>query len=255
MTTTPERAIDPVLQALEGGSRPRDQQEIHGCRLYDHILSKDLTEIPEIMAAVGETHGPILEVAPGSGRLTWHLRSLRREVALGEVGTACAALVETYGCVVLGASYATLLEPRRRRMLFREVSRGLAPGGRFLMTVVNADHRAEEETINGGTTISQLGEDAFLITVESRDALNGARHLNMSYVSFNECGTYRSSEYTSDIALVSTELLEEELNAEGLSVLERRPIAVVPESADIQELYLWVCARNQQGQTDVKDRP
>lgn len=77
----------------------------------------------------------------------------------------------------------------------------------------------------------------------------------MSYVSFNECGTYRSSEYTSDIALVSTELLEEELNAEGLSVLERRPIAVVPESADIQELNLWVCARNQQGQTEVKDRP
>lgn len=255
MKTTPERAIDPILEALEGGGPPRVQREIFGIRLYDQIISRDLTEIPEIMAAVRETRGPILELTSGSGRLTRSLSPLGREMSVAEADMTGPKLEETYGCVVLGASYATLLEPRRRKKLFREVNRCLAPEGRFLMTVVNADHRAELEVINRGATISQLDQDSFFVTVESRDALNGALHVSISHISFNEHGTYRSSEYTSDIAFVSTELIEEELSAEGLGVLERRPITVDPETAGIQELNLWVCAGNQQGQTEVEDRP
>ncbi|MFF2841367.1 class I SAM-dependent methyltransferase [Paenarthrobacter sp. NPDC057981] len=255
MTTTPERDTDPVLQTLEGTELPVVQRDVHGFRLYDRLIANQPTEIPEILAAARQTSGSILELAPGSGRFTRSLNPLGREVSAVELNLPESQPEDTYGCVILGSSYATLLESHRRRLLFRFANRCLASDGLFLMTVLNADHRYEPGSTNSGATISQLDQDSFLVTVERRDALNGARHVSLSHISFNEHGTYRSSEYTSDIAFVSTELIEEELNAEGLSVLERRPIKVDPETAGIEALNLWVCARNQQGQTEVKDRP
>ena len=245
MTTTPERTIDPVLQALGGAGVRHAGRDISGTRLYDHlIIANDLTETPEILAAAAETTGAVLELAAGPRRLAKMIGPTGRET----VGQRPSEPLpeQAFGCIVLGASYATLLDPDSRRTLFRKVKRCLATGGRFLMTVLNPDHRYEPESTNKGATISQLGQDSFLVTVESRDALNGARHVSMSHISFNEHGTYRSSEYTSDIAFVSTELIEAELTAEGLSVLERRPITVGPETAGIQEINLWVCAGNQQ---------
>ncbi|MFJ4262689.1 hypothetical protein ACIPYU_09605 [Paenarthrobacter nicotinovorans] len=121
------------------------------------------------------------------------------------------------------------------------------------MTVLNPDHRHGPITTNNGATILQLGEDAFLITVESRDALNGARHVTMTHIGFNEHGTYRSSASSSDISFVSTGLIEEDLAAEGLTVLERRPVRADKHEERIKELNLWVCALSQRTQK-AKDR-
>ncbi|MEV7663433.1 class I SAM-dependent methyltransferase [Paenarthrobacter sp. NPDC089316] len=245
MTTTPERTIDPVLQALGGAGVRHAGRDIFGTRLYDHlIIANDLTEIPEILAAAAETSGAVLELAAGPRRLAKMIGPTGRET-VGQRPSGPQP-EQAFGCIVLGASYATLLDPDSRRTLFRKVKRCLATGGRFLMTVLNPDHPYEPESANKVATISQLGQDSFLVTVESRDALNGARHVSMSHISFNEHGTYRSSEYTSEVAFVSTELIEAELKAEGLRVLERRPITVGPETAGIQEINLWVCAGNQQ---------
>ncbi|MFC8040686.1 class I SAM-dependent methyltransferase [Paenarthrobacter sp. NPDC057355] len=244
MTTTPERATDAVLQTLEGAGLPQAHMKSHGIRLYDQLIANHPIELPGILAAVRETSGPILELAPGFGLLSEGLSLLGREASTQEVNPPAPQPDGVFGCAVLGASYITLLEPDSRRTLFRTVNRCLSVGGRFLMTVVNADHRHGPET--SGATISQLGEDSFVITLESRDSMNGARHVSMSHISFNEHGTYRSSACTSDIAFVSTELIEEELTAEGLRILERRPVKVSVQNTGIKELNLWVCAPSQE---------
>ena len=152
---------------------------------------------------------------------------------------------DAYGCVVLGASSVTLLDPAGRRELFRRVRKCLAPEGRFLLTVLNADGNegcGEDGGWNdGGTTVSTIGEDSFLITVENRDPVNGARRVTMIHVCFNEGGTYRSSAYTSEVAFVSNDLIEEEIASAGLRIFERRPVRITSRVPGQYDVELWVC--------------
>ncbi|MFP3802784.1 hypothetical protein, partial [Paraburkholderia sp. SIMBA_027] len=84
-------------------------------------------------------------------------------------------------CVVLGASSISLLDPAGRRALFRRVRKCLGPEDRFLLTVLNADGNegyGEDAGWNdGGTTVSTIGEASFLVNVENRDPVNGARRV------------------------------------------------------------------------------
>ncbi|MFI2564131.1 daptide-type RiPP biosynthesis methyltransferase [Paenarthrobacter sp. NPDC018779] len=272
MNPAPDQTADAILRVLGHLDPPEDLYSVSGSRLYDQITAKDLTELPEIQAAARKTTGPILELAAGSGRITRALLALGRpvtavdssvemlELLAAKVGTAPfnprGADVELlqadmsrveldggFGCVVLGASSVTLLNRDDRRRLFRRVREALAPDGRFLLTVLNADSHQGGTTYDGGTTVSALGEDSFLITAESRDPVNGARHVTMIHVSFNEGGTYHSSAYASEIAFVSNDLIQEELTGEGLTILERRPVRIATPSPGLNDIELWVCGK------------
>ncbi|BCW08000.1 daptide-type RiPP biosynthesis methyltransferase [Arthrobacter sp. NtRootA1] len=272
MNTPPDKSADAILRVLGHLDPPEDLYSVSGARLYDQITAGDLTELPEILAAARQTTGPILELAAGSGRITRPLLALGRpltavdsspemlEMLAERIATKAfnprgvsTVLVEAdmsrfevdggFGCVVLGASSITLLDTLGRKELFRRVRNALAPDGRFLLTVLNADSHHPSEGHDGGTTISALGDDAFLITVESRDPVNGARHVTMIHVGFNEGGTYRSSAYSSDIAFVSNALIEEEVLAEGLTILERRPVRLATQVPGLNDIELWVGGR------------
>ena len=272
MNTPPDKSADAILRVLGHLDPPEDLYSVSGARLYDQITAEDLTELPEILAAARQTNGPILELAAGSGRITRPLLALGRPLTAVDSSPEMLAmlaeriatkafnprgvptvLVEAdmsrfevdggFGCVVLGASSITLLDPLGRRELFSRVRNALAPDGRFLLTVLNADSHKPSEGHDGGTTVSALGDDAFLITVESRDPVNGARHVTMIHVGFNEGGTYRSSAYSSDIAFVSNALIEEEVLAEGLTILERRPVRIATQVPGLNDIELWVCVR------------
>ncbi|MGP0223287.1 daptide-type RiPP biosynthesis methyltransferase [Paenarthrobacter sp. NCHU4564] len=270
MKPTPDKTADAILRVLGHVDPPEDLYSASGSRLYDLITADDLTELPEILAAARSTNGPILELAAGSGRITRALLALGRPLTAVDSSPEMLAmlarkvrtkefnprsvpveLVEAdmstlepdggYGCVVLGASSITLLDPEGRRNLFRRVRGSLAADGRFLLTVLNADSHQTSGTYDGGTTVSALGDDAFLITAESRDTVNGARHVTMIHVSFNEGGTYRSSAYTSEVAFVSNHLIESEITAAGLEILERRPVRLATPSPELNDVELWVC--------------
>ncbi|MET3367490.1 UNVERIFIED_CONTAM: SAM-dependent methyltransferase [Jeotgalibacillus campisalis] len=272
MNNEPDKTADAILRILGHLDPPEDMYSASGSRLYDRITANDLTELPEILAAARTTAGPILELAAGSGRITRPLLALGRPLTAVDSSVEMLAmlskktkdrsfnphsvpveLVEAdmssfdvegkFGCVVLGASSITLLEPSRRRELFRRVGDSLAPDGRFLLTVLNADGSAGQDHHDGGSTVSRLGDDSFLITVESRDIANGARHVTMIHVGFNEGGTYRSSAYSSRIAFVSNSLIEEEILAEGLTILERRPIRIATRTPGLDNIELWVCSQ------------
>lgn len=272
MNIAPDKTADAILRVLGHVDPPEDLYSASGSRLYDQITANDLTELPEILTAVRKTSGPILELAAGSGRITRPLLALGRPLAAVDSSPEMLAMLQEkagtrtfnprgvavelmeadmsrfevdggYGCVVLGASSITLLDPAGRRELFRRVRDCLTPDGRFLLTVLNADSHQGSEEDDGGTTVSPLGDDAFLITSESRDPVNGARHVTMIHVSFNEEGTYRSSAFASDIAFVSNSLIEEEILAEGLAILERRPVRIASPSPGLKDVELWVCGK------------
>lgn len=270
MNPVPDKTADAILRVLGHLDPPEDLYSVAGSRLYDQITGSDLTELPEIQAAARKTAGPILELAAGSGRITRALLPLGRSVTAvdssPEMLQMLSAKVRTaefnprqvavellhadmsrlefdggFGCVVLGASSVTLLGREERRRLFRGVRKAMDPGGRFLLTVLNADSNQDAAQYDGEPTVSALGEDAFLITAESRDAVNGARRVTMIHVRFNEGGTYRSSAYASDVAFVSNALIEEEIVGEGLRIVERRPVRISKPNPALKDIELWVC--------------
>ncbi|MGR0160218.1 daptide-type RiPP biosynthesis methyltransferase [Paenarthrobacter nitroguajacolicus] len=272
MNNAPDKTADAILRILGHMDPPEDLYSAAGSRLYDQITSKDLTELPEILSAARKTAGPILELAAGSGRITRPLLALGRPLTAVDSSTEMLAMLKEkatspafnprrvpielveadmssfevgseFGCVVLGASSVTLLDPCGRRELFRRVRDSLAPDGRFLLTVLNADGMSVSEQHDGASTVSPLGDDAFLITVESRDHANGARQVTMIEVGFNEGGTYRSSAYSSRIAFVSNDLIEEEILAEGLTIHERRPVRIATRTPGLEDIELWVCGK------------
>ncbi|MFJ5956867.1 daptide-type RiPP biosynthesis methyltransferase [Paenarthrobacter sp. NPDC092416] len=271
MNFAPDKSVDAILRALGHIDPPEDLLKVPGSRLYDRITANDLTELPEIMSAARKTNGPILELAAGSGRITGSLLTLGRPLTAVDsspemlarlkdsIGTKAfnpravpVELVEAdlprfevdgeFGCVVLGASSITLLDPRSRRELFRRVHNCLASAGRFLMSVVNADDQGSQD-VDGGTTVSALGDDAFLITVEGRDPVNGARHVTMTHVGFNEGGTFRTSASSHDIDFVNSGLIEEEILGQGLTILERQPVRVNTRTPGLGGVELWVCGK------------
>lgn len=246
MIIAPDKTTDAILRILGPLDPLEDPHRVPGSRLYDRVTANDRTELPEILAEARKTKGPILELAVGSGRITGPLLALGRPLTAVDTSPEVPVRFEVdggFGCVVLGASFITLLDPSERRELFRRVRECLTPDGRFLMTVLNADAHQASEMNDGGTSVSALGDDSCLITRESRDAVNGARHVTMIHVSFNEGGTYRSSEYAHDVAFVSRGLLEEEISGEGLNILERRPVHIATPTLGLNDVELWVCGK------------
>ncbi|MGJ3192083.1 daptide-type RiPP biosynthesis methyltransferase [Paenarthrobacter sp. FR1] len=246
MIIAPDQTVDAILRLLGPLDPPEELHKVPGPYLYDQVTAKDRTEIPELLAEARKTEGPILVLAAGSGRITGPLLALDRP--LTAVDSSLDELTrfdveKRFGCVVLGASSITLLDPSDRRGLFRKVRECLTPDGRFLMTVANADSHQASENNDGGTFVSALGDDSCLITRESRDTVNGARHVTMIHVSFNEGGTYRSSEYAHDVAFVSRGLLEEEISAEDLNIIERRPVHIATPTPGLNDVELWVCGK------------
>ncbi len=272
MNPAPDKTADAILRVLGHLDAPEDLYSVSGSRLYDRITADDLTELPEIQAAARTTAGRILELAAGSGRITRALLALGRPVTAVDSSAEMLQLLQAkvstpafnprgtkielltadmsrldldgeYGCIVLGASSVTLLHREDRRQLFRRVRRGLTPDGRFLLTVLNADSQQGSEEYDAGATVSPMGDDAFLITAESRDSVNGARHVTMIHVSFNNGGTYHSTAYASDVAFVSNSLIEEELLGEGLTILDRRPVRIAAPTPALKDIELWVCGK------------
>ncbi|MHC6222368.1 daptide-type RiPP biosynthesis methyltransferase [Arthrobacter sp. MMS24-S77] len=274
MRTATEKTADDILRAIGHEGPPEDLYGIEGSRLYDRLTSDDLSELPEILRAVRKTAGPILELAAGSGRITRALLALGRPltavdssaemlemlreraetrsfnprgVALDIVEADMSQLPVggTYGCIVLGASSVTLLTPDQRRALFQRVHDCLAPGGCFVLTVLDAGVSDQSPEDHDGTTsgYSVLDANSILFNIERRDPDRGTRHVTMIKIDFDEGKSYRTAAYVSDVAYVRNEVIEAELSAEGLSVLERRAVRIASPVPSLNKVEMWVCGK------------
>lgn len=272
-TATDTTAAD-ILRAIGHESPPEDLYGIEGSRLYDRLTSDDLSELPEILGAVRKTAGPILELAAGSGRITRALLALGRpltavdsspemlEMLRQRAGTrsfnprgVAVEVVEAdmsqlpaggnYGCIVLGASSVTLLTPDQRRALFRRVRESLAPEGLFVLTVLDADlsDQSPEDYDRTITGYCVLDANSILFNIERRDPEGGERHVTMIKIDFDEGKSYRTAAYVSEVAYVRNEVIEAELSAEGLHVLERGAVRIASPVPSLNKVEMWVCGK------------
>ncbi|MFG2027677.1 daptide-type RiPP biosynthesis methyltransferase [Streptomyces sp. NPDC048825] len=138
-----------------------------GAPIYHDIAGTTPHEVRELLAALRRLPGPVLDLAAGSGRLTFPFLGLGREVTALELSgdmigllrerlaaappslrERCTpvqadmsdfALGHRFGAVVLGTTSISLLPPDARPGLYHCVREHLAPGGRFLLTTVEVD--------------------------------------------------------------------------------------------------------------------
>ncbi|MPV38665.1 daptide-type RiPP biosynthesis methyltransferase [Georgenia subflava] len=136
-----------------------------GARIHGDLLDGDLAEVREVLRAVLDVPGCVLDLAAGSGHLTMPLLALRREVTAADssphrlaglrrrlrdapaaMRARCAtayvdldgfALGTRFAVIVLGASMVAGLDVEGRARLFGCVREHLAPGGRFLLSTVD----------------------------------------------------------------------------------------------------------------------
>ncbi|GCD44717.1 daptide-type RiPP biosynthesis methyltransferase [Streptomyces paromomycinus] len=138
-----------------------------GSAVYHDMAGRDRHEVRELLALVRRTPGPVLDLAAGSGRLTLPLLALGREVTALDLSPSMLALLRErlaqapaplaerctvvrgdmsdfslrrrFPVVVLGTTSVSLLDQAGRARLYESVRAHLEPGGRFLLTTVDAD--------------------------------------------------------------------------------------------------------------------
>ncbi|MFJ5546918.1 daptide-type RiPP biosynthesis methyltransferase [Streptomyces sp. NPDC093225] len=175
---SPARAGTPVtgrageaIAALGDRARICDLYDADGSPVYHDICGTTGHEVREILDAAAPFEGPVLDLAAGSGRLTFPLLAAGRTVTALElsadmlgllrdrIALAPAAVRERcdtveadmsdfdlgrrYPLVLLGTTTISLLGEEDRPGLYRCVREHLAPGGRFLLTTVHVDPAAD----------------------------------------------------------------------------------------------------------------
>ncbi len=208
-----------------------------GAPVYHRLTAGDVTEVPELRRLLRDVQGPVLELACGSGRLTFPLlamglrvTALDRSPAMVEIlGDAVAgspalrrmagrltalvgdmsgfAFQERFDAIVLGTTSITLLGASERALCFTCVRRHLADGGRFLVSVLDVAGPARD-------TLSELPSG----TLHERvDPQAGRRWMTVKV---------DGDVLTSAPHLLSSTGLETELELAGLRVVARHPIEI-----------------------------
>ncbi len=154
------------LRVRELGERARlcGIYDRDGAPVYHDLSVGDAHEVQEIVRIVRANPGPVLDLAAGSGRLTLPLLALGREVTAldlspdmldllvnrleevpGRMRRRCTVvqgdmsdfrLEGQFSHVVLGTASISLLNAIARSSLYRAVQAHLAPGGQFLLSIL-----------------------------------------------------------------------------------------------------------------------
>jgi methylation protein MtfA len=167
MTTTtevPGRAGE-FVRGLGSRARLHDLYDDIGSAVYDDLSATDTSGLREVLRLVRRTEGPVLELAAGSGRLTFPLLATGREVTALELSPGMLrlltdrlaeaparlrerclpvrgdmsrfALGRRFGAIVLATTSVSLLDEAQRAGLYEAVGEHLLPGGTFLVSGID----------------------------------------------------------------------------------------------------------------------
>lgn len=210
-----------------------------GASVYDAIARHDPGEIRDVLRLA---RGPVLELACGSGRLTVPLAARGHEVValdnspallglLAErlpAGRGHVSVVEgdmttfeldrSFAFVVLGTSSVCLLDAEQRAGTFARVRRHLARDGLFYVSVLDF-----ADVLVGGARPAERStvvvHDQSVITLfQHFDGRRGVRTTSL----LHETADNRRALYTSEVHLVDSARLAEELTAAGFEIVECR---------------------------------
>ncbi|MET9610530.1 daptide-type RiPP biosynthesis methyltransferase [Streptomyces sp. NPDC006512] len=236
------------LRVAELGDRARlcGMYDTAGAPVYDDLAAADGFEVREILAAVRSADGAVLDLAAGSGRFTLPLLAIGREVTALDLSTDMLALLDarlaaaprrlreratvvhadmsafdlgrTYGHIVLGTTSLSLLDAAQRAGLYRAVAAHLAPGGQFLVSVM------ERGDAGGPTEVSARVTGASGTTYDMYEYWpEGAAHRNVTIVPAAP-GAGPVTVCVDAVSTMSAAVTEAELAAAGLTVTGRREL-------------------------------
>lgn len=170
MTTAPTIAVPPgrageLITELGERAHVVDVYGPEGAHVYHDLSAGDVLEVHTLVRLVKGRSGPVLDLAAGSGRITFPLLASGHEVTaldlsqdmldlLGErlakaperLSRRCRVvhgdmgdfrLDSEFGTVVLGTTSITLLSAEGRQGLYRSVAEHLAPCGRLLVSCLD----------------------------------------------------------------------------------------------------------------------
>lgn len=218
-----------------------------GAPIYHDLASADGFEVQEITRAVRHSApGPVLDLAAGSGRFTFPLLAIGREVtaldlspymldiltrrladAPGRIRSRCTVveadmatfqLGRRYSCIVLGTTSISLLDATGRAGLFNAVFAHLAPEGQFLFSVIErGDLRGPVEEVSRVAGASGTWYDLH------DHWLPGATSRTVTIIpSDPPDGPVRVC--TGEVGVSDLAAIEQELTEASLEIRERRPL-------------------------------
>lgn len=160
----PGLAVELVRQ-LGRRAVQHDLYDETGSIVYHDVAGADTHEIREIVSALRTRPGSVLDLAAGSGRLTFPLLALGRavtslELSTGMIGILADRMADApapyqlrsvlvqgdmrttdlgshFDVVLLGTTTISLLDATGRQDLYRRVLGHLVPGGSFLVSTVH----------------------------------------------------------------------------------------------------------------------
>ncbi|GAB7103542.1 hypothetical protein JCM4814A_18560 [Streptomyces phaeofaciens JCM 4814] len=229
-----------------------------GAPVYDDLAAADGFEIGDIVSAVRTgAEGPVLDLAAGAGRFTLPLLATGREVTALDLSAdmldllrarlakaprpmrerctvvqgdmAAFDLRRAFGHIVLGTTSLSLLDEAGRAGLYRSVAAHLAPGGRFLVSVMErADDDAPTEVHSRVRGASGTAYDLY----EYWPAGAAVRHVTIAPVETGSEATGAPGKAADgpvtvcvdEVGTMSIAAIEAELAEAGLTIAGRRPL-------------------------------
>lgn len=249
-----------------------------GAPIYHDIAGSDVHEIREMMGAVRPFGGPVLELAAGSGRLTFPLLALGRVVTAVELSPDMLDLLDErlgrgpavyrdrcttvredmrhfhfdhrFGVVLLGTTTISLLDADGRQQLYTRVLQHLTTDGVFLVSTVDLGE-LDQPSANGEPVQS---EDLVTGTSGRRYRLfefysPGAETRSVTVIPEDEfAGDGDVTVCTTKIGVIGPDQLEAELLAAGFEITARTNL---PGLDAQHEGTLFTAARAQTGGTST----
>jgi methylation protein MtfA len=217
-----------------------------GAPIYHDLAAADGFEVREIIRGVRGVPGRVLDLAAGSGRFTFPLLALGREVtaldlspdmldiltrrldsAPARIRSRCTVvqsdmatfqLQSKFSCIVLGTTSISLLDASGRAGLFRAVAAHLEPGGQFQFTVLErGDLCGPDEVV--ARVVGASGKRYDLYDHWPAGALSRTVTIIPADPPAGPVQVCTGEVWTSDFSLVEHELAEA-----SLEIRERRPL-------------------------------
>ncbi|MFK0250448.1 daptide-type RiPP biosynthesis methyltransferase [Amycolatopsis azurea] len=226
------------------GLQPQELYGLAGSAVYDAMCRYDSTELTDILRLVQATAGPVLELACGSGRLTFPLASRGHEVVALDNSAALLAMVKerldgqrisvvegdmakfmfdrSFSLVVLGTSSVCLLDADQRASLFHRVADHLADDGVFYVSGLELDDRLTATARDAERVTVLVDRDKVLTLHQYFSGRRGVRTTSLFTETVISHETAARELFTSEIFLVSSVRLSEEVRAAGLEVVDTR---------------------------------
>jgi SAM-dependent methyltransferase len=168
-----------IIEQLDGHTEFHDIYDPLGAGLYEAVALQDAHELREIISIARKSSGPVLELACGTGRFTFPLLAMGKEVTAvdisesmlehltrrleseyphlaerltlihGDISTIrCPGLFNT---AILGCVSISLLDEAQRNRFFRNIRSVLTASGRLYLSTTVTD--GDPELARAGTPI------------------------------------------------------------------------------------------------------